>query len=410
MASDKLYDLMVQYKKTKLWTKLWDNHLFAIQLSDGQVGFISVMGRVGVSCSVCLYVGEKAFASHRYLAINKIQNTNDAYKVLFMVDCLQAFLASKDELIEEELAEANSYSKRHNVTFRGKNGYPQFLKYRPNYMPWPVKDAADDQHMQEALELCIAISDMKKPEDKGIYEITFPTDGDMPLFSPSGELLRRIRVPDTEVAEETYEPVFQDELLMTRLKKLPHKKTWESVLTRSYSPVQEDPQEAPYYPMMALMLEPKEPYALPVNMVENFEEHPENLIRKIADSWIEYGSIPNKIKCADTRTKLFFQDIAHKLNIKLVVESPLFALKEFEDSLQTFLVKDIGIKNIRMDVDFVKYKYTGRINVPDSYYDLYEHFNTTANELGLNIQTNDQAKAIIGALCCCDFTGRTSRP
>lgn len=59
------------------------------------------------------------------------------------------------------------------------------------------------------------------------------------------------------------------------------------------------------------------------------------------------------------------------------------------------LVKDIGVKNIRMDVDFVKYKYTETLNVPQSYFDLYEHFNTLSNHLGLNIQTNDQAKAII---------------
>ncbi len=59
------------------------------------------------------------------------------------------------------------------------------------------------------------------------------------------------------------------------------------------------------------------------------------------------------------------------------------------------LVNDLGIKNIRMDVDFVKYKYSETLNIPEYYFDLYEHFNSLAESLNLNIQTNDQAKAII---------------
>lgn len=67
--------------------------------------------------------------------------------------------------------------------------------------------------------------------------------------------------------------------------------------------------------------------------------------------------------------------------------------KEITDFIH--LVKNIGVNNIRMDVDFVKYKYSESQNIPEHYLDLYEHFNSLALNLGLNIQTNDQAKAII---------------
>lgn len=58
-------------------------------------------------------------------------------------------------------------------------------------------------------------------------------------------------------------------------------------------------------------------------------------------------------------------------------------------------VKDIGVNNIRLDLDFVKYKFSSNLNIPDYYFDLYQNFNSLADELGLNIQSNDQAKAII---------------
>ena len=47
MTRDDLYQAAFEYKRTKLWKKLWDNDIFALRLSDGRIGYINVMGRLG---------------------------------------------------------------------------------------------------------------------------------------------------------------------------------------------------------------------------------------------------------------------------------------------------------------------------------------------------------------------------
>ena len=65
MASDKLYELAFVYKKTKLWKKLWDNEMFAIKFSDGEIGYVSIMGKGGTYTAIAVYVGDDGFRSFR---------------------------------------------------------------------------------------------------------------------------------------------------------------------------------------------------------------------------------------------------------------------------------------------------------------------------------------------------------
>ncbi|MCD7779148.1 MAG: radical SAM protein [Candidatus Gastranaerophilales bacterium] len=59
------------------------------------------------------------------------------------------------------------------------------------------------------------------------------------------------------------------------------------------------------------------------------------------------------------------------------------------------LVKELDIKNIRLDFDYEKYKYTRDITVPEYYFDLYKEFNNLSSEAGLIIQDCEQVKAIL---------------
>lgn len=59
------------------------------------------------------------------------------------------------------------------------------------------------------------------------------------------------------------------------------------------------------------------------------------------------------------------------------------------------LVKELGIKDIRLDFDYEKYKFTRNIKVPEYYFDLYKTFNQLAIELDLNVQKCEQIEAIL---------------
>ncbi len=59
------------------------------------------------------------------------------------------------------------------------------------------------------------------------------------------------------------------------------------------------------------------------------------------------------------------------------------------------LVKELGIVNIRLDVDCVKYKFEDKEIVPEYYFDLYKEFNKLASEANLKVQTYAQVDAIL---------------
>lgn len=59
------------------------------------------------------------------------------------------------------------------------------------------------------------------------------------------------------------------------------------------------------------------------------------------------------------------------------------------------LVKELGIKNIRLDFDFEKYKYERNIKIPAKYYDLFKLYDKEAQTNGLIIHRYEQVEDIL---------------
>ena len=185
-SKDKLYDAAFRYKKAGIWKKLWDNEVFAIKLTSGETGYISIMGRDGSYCALGLYIGEDGFQGYRAI-VNINGFTGDPFldhELLLQQNSLQMALENKEFLLPEELDEVRSYAKRNDIRLSGKNAFPQFIKYEPNYHPWKVQSKEDQQALLEALEAAILLSDLlrtAKPKELGIISIT-PDTKEVPLF------------------------------------------------------------------------------------------------------------------------------------------------------------------------------------------------------------------------------------
>ncbi len=67
------------------------------------------------------------------------------------------------------------------------------------------------------------------------------------------------------------------------------------------------------------------------------------------------------------------------------------------DELTAFfnVVSELGVKNVRLDVDFQKYSLSNNVKVPNHYSALFDFFNTKAKELNLNIVIYEQVEAIL---------------
>ena len=336
-----LYDAAFRYKKAGLWKKLWDNDVFAVRLSSGETGFISILGKNGEYNALNLYIGEEGFRSYRKMADYATDFNRSPFRdheMLLQQVCLQMALEEKDYIMPEELDEVRAYAKKNDIRLSGKNAYPSFIKYERFCHPWKVKTGEDMTALYEALETAVLVAEElkhNKPIDIGIRRIQPFTKG-VPLFGvKDGKLQAKGYALLPQDAEEEYAPVIaESELDVAKLKKLPKRGTWETELITMMSYVQEDPEETPYYPLLLLVVESREGYMLPVPMIERADKNPQGLLTVFAEGWKKYGSGPKEMRCRDERTFALLKDICEKSGIRIkLYEGAMHALEDAEDAL-----------------------------------------------------------------------------
>ena len=121
-ATERMYELAFQFKGARLWQQLYDDEVFAVKLSDGEIGYCSVMGKMGDHFALGLYVGDEGYQSYQLL-LDADHDAMDDVEMGFLMtsqNCLQCSFENKDLLSEEELDEVRDYAKEHEKPLRGK--------------------------------------------------------------------------------------------------------------------------------------------------------------------------------------------------------------------------------------------------------------------------------------------------
>ncbi|MDE7245689.1 MAG: hypothetical protein K2O18_17190, partial [Oscillospiraceae bacterium] len=149
MISEKLFEAAFLYKKTKLWKSLLDTEIFAVRLPDGEIGYCSVMGFLGEHCALGLYTGDRGCQSF-WTAMNGPE-LPDLTGFMLSQDCMQCAFEAKDELAKEEAEAVRRYARAHQISLRGRNAFPHFIRFRPNCLPWFLKDKLEQTYLCEAL-------------------------------------------------------------------------------------------------------------------------------------------------------------------------------------------------------------------------------------------------------------------
>lgn len=340
MTRNDLYDIAFRYKKAGIWKKLWDSEVFAIKLKNGEIGYISIMGKNGEYNALGLYIGEAGFGSYRGLA-NLGGPTGSPFRdheLILQQNCLQAALEIKEDLMPEEVEEVKAYAKKNDIKLSGKNAYPQFIKYEPGYHPWKVQTKEDIDSLYEAMLAACLLADILKtvsPEAMGIISIN-PYTQTVPLFEINGQEL--IEAGFTSLPgdlEEHYDyAVADNQIALASVKKLPRKGIWETELICMMDPVQNSPEETPYYPFLLLVVESKSFYMLPVPIVEHAEKNPQKVLQAYANAWKSQGCYPKEVRCRDERTYALLKDFSEKTDVKIsIYKKAMPALDDAEDAL-----------------------------------------------------------------------------
>lgn len=338
MISDKLFGLAFEYKKTKLWDILWDQDVFAVKLSGGRIGYISIMGAAGRHCALALYIGDEGFNSFRTAARvdDYVLPPLEAHERLLKQDCLQCAFEGKDDVTEGEREEAKKYARAHGIRISGKNAYPYFAKYKPYFCPWHLETQQEQEDLCEALAAAIEMARLlkvRKPEELGFRQSQMqPEEAPVLEMRDGAYVLEKIELPEEKPVEWPIAKAGND-IGIANLKKAVKGGLWECEIVHYPEPVQNDPAQVPFFPALLLAVESDTEYILPVPVVERYEENPEELLNAFMDALISQNVCPAEIEVRDERTYAFLEAFCQRMKIALRIEPDLPMLDEAENLL-----------------------------------------------------------------------------
>ena len=391
MATDKMYESAFRYKQTKLWKNMLDTEIFAVRLSDGEIGYCCVMGLLGEHISLALYVGDEGFQSFRELAFRKsdfdfaepdFASMMDASWALRQV-CLQCSFENRDELTEWDAEEVRRYARAHKIQLRGAHSFPNFSKYARYRMPSEIDAPEDERRICEALDAATALAELLKTKSKADIGL-LPVDEDtetLPLLIPgkNGYTVTSAKVP--EPWEETYpEPAETDEERVAELRKLRKKGVYACEIIRlpgmlgdedqydeddeedeyeyeydedeeEYDEDEDDEDEdeeeydddAPFFPAILLCVDVKSGTPVATHPVADYENHPEALRDAFIQTLIDNGVCPRAIKARDEQARVLLSDLCMKAGILLSVDNEIPALDEAKAELMGMLQMGGGL-------------------------------------------------------------------
>lgn len=314
---------------------MWDTQVFAVKLSDGNIGYISIMGMAGEHCALGLYIGTEGLDSFRTIAkANQfMMDTLEFQESLLQQNCLQCAFEGKDALSEEEREETKSFAHAHGIRLAGKNAYPHFEKYQPNCYPWFLQTEQEQEYLCEALEAAIELAkrlEGKYPQELGLAEIGDYSENILMLEQNNGEyFLGRVKLPKPQHVSYP-NPKPENDISVARLKKIRKAGVWECEIITCPAPIQNSPEDIPTFPMIFLAVENQTDFILPILPILNYQQNAQKLLDSFIEACLQHKICPAELKVRDERTYAFAEALCGKLGIKISIDENLPVLDDAE--------------------------------------------------------------------------------
>lgn len=322
-----LYTLAFAYKKTKLWKRLWDTQLFAVRFSDGEIGYCSVMGRIGEHIALGVYVGESGFYSYCAIA-NQPAETDDLHRMeyMFSQDCLICSFVYKDELGPSETAALKSYCAKNGVALRGAHACPQLERVHPFHIPWPVREDADKQYLSQALEAAVEVArrlESSTPEQLGLKEGS-PFTHPIPLLVKTAEGYDWQTVSAPPEKRAAYPSTGRLSDIHLRRATLAKKQgsTWACDVFLLPKPISDEAEEtaepynAPYLPWVQIIYDVDGDAVLDTAVCGGKESYADVFPNKLLELMGRLGR-PRRLLTVTRRSEALYRDAAEEAGVKL---------------------------------------------------------------------------------------------
>lgn len=325
-----LLNVAFDFRKQKLWKKLLETELFAVQLSSGEVGYCCITGTYGEHLALSLYIGQTGIDSLRSLHRSfDLENLFERHEAATAQVCLQCSYENLYMLDYAELQLIDQYTKKHGIKLRGKNSCPSFLSYTAGHIPWMMSEE-NYPPIYEALLAAMEISRLLESTPKralgfrdlplGQQEIPFvqPCDGGFSLSS--------IALPPPKMVDDPT-PSLHNDILLAKLRK--QKKTnqiWAYDIVMQTEPVTDEknvgrgahrrPERPPFYPYVQFVMNPSEDFIISTDSACNLTQESTVFLETLAQNMLEFG-IPATVQVQNRRAENFLHDLASKIGFQI---------------------------------------------------------------------------------------------
>ncbi len=348
----------MDFRKTKLWERMYDSELFAVRMADGEIGYCCVMGMQGAHLALAVYPGDAGLASFRMLSEPSESLSENARTERGMSqDCIMCSFEYKDELSVRDIRAL----KETGLIARGKNACPLFRRCKPSFYPWYLETAEDEGRMALALaaglEVARKLADGKGRRDPAApaaiaakealgFTAGAPYDRTIPLLEPKAGgaftwNLTALPKPEPVVHPS---PKLTDDLMVAKLKKLEKGGAWECGMLMYPEPVASgaadvdgfitEPESAPYFPFALIVVDHQDGMILRHGLTSGLGQDAVELLGNLMQHIVEAGR-PSRIYVPDVRTHALLSGVAEQIDIPLTQTEDLPFLRDAIDSLDS---------------------------------------------------------------------------
>jgi hypothetical protein len=326
-----LYDVAGRVRDLAPWKWMNEPDIFGVEISAGQVAFVSVMGAAGEHYAVSVYPGAAALTS-----LWRLYEDDDAEPER-VLEIPQVQLSFEDRVYLTN--EDRRIAKRLGLAFRGKNGWPMFRSCRPGFAPWFI-DTDEAEMLLAALTQLLEIAPRQRTDPalirrRGAWEYLVRACRAAGVRDEWVDEVREI-LPDRSATHHAV--LTSDHVRQWRALPVMHTGI-EADFFLMRTPIHER-NERPYYPYMLLLVEAQDGLIAGQEMLtvaESLSQMCASVPGKIVEGFARLGLRPSWLTVRPGRLEAILRPVSEALGLELRVQPKLSQLDPAKKTLFHFL-------------------------------------------------------------------------
>ncbi len=315
---DALFEAAFQFRSDRLWADVSGTEMFAVQLSDGEIGYCSAVSYDSEEfIRFMLFIGDTGLWAIQQI----LEDEKEPFAVQIAQNCLHLNFCSGREMPEEQIPAVKAYAKAHGISLRGKSRYPVVTKYQSYLVPSMLRDSADDRCLTEALRAAHAVWEKLQTVSKASLGFD-QTDAEIPLLIPEADGYRWSKVSREKKVSFPYVRPLIPEETAAALRALPQKGVLEGAVMIMNETALIPPSMIVYKPLL-FAVGNTEKQTMRLKIVGYYPEIAAQLLAEFAARLLASGECPAEIHTVGERSAAFFSNLCAQCGIRLTVADSL---------------------------------------------------------------------------------------